>query len=122
MRVLKAYADAGAMGQQGFGSIGMTMAEREQQPKQKAKPSKSGDSISLSEEARELLATGGASMSMLPQDATYDKQGNVMRQVDNLQADLRALTSQLIAEPGTAGILGRLGSMQSQVTSLRAQV
>lgn len=121
MRLLKAYADAGAMGQQNFGSLTMPRSEQDQ-PREKPKPSKSGDSVSLSEEARELLASGGTSMSVTPQDATYDKQGNVMRQFDNLQSDLRALTSQFMNEPGSAAILNRLGSLQSQVGSLRAQV
>lgn len=121
MRVLKAYTDAGQMGQQGFGAVGMPRPEHEQS-REKPKPSRSGDSISLSDEAREMLANGGVNLSVMPQDATYDKQGNVMRQFDNLQSELRALSSQFMGEPGAAGILSRLGSMQLQVNGLRAQV
>lgn len=118
MRVLKAYAEAGAFGQQGSTSA-MPVIEK---GREKPRPSKSGDSISLSDEARELLENGGASLSVTPQDATYDKQGNVMRQFDNLQSELRALSSHFLAEPGSAQVLGRLGSLQSQVVGLRAQV
>lgn len=121
MRVLKAYADAGAMGQQNFGSMNPVRTQREQAgPKQT--PAKRGDSISLSDEAREALANGGATLSATPHDATYDKQGNMTRQFDNLQSELRALAAEFINEPGAAKILGRLGSMQSQVASLRTQV
>lgn len=121
MRILKAYADAGAMGQQGFGSAVINRPEQET-VRPKPKPSKSGDSISLSDEAREMLENGAASMAVMPHDTTYDKQGNVMRQLDSLQSDLRTLATQFMGQPGTAGVLSRLGSMQSQITGLRAQV
>lgn len=121
MNVLKAYADAGAMGQQNFGPMALPRPEqRAARPGQK--PSRSGDSISLSEEARTALESGGRNVSVMPQDATYDRQGNVLRQVDNLQSDLRALASQFIGESGATGVMSRLGSMQSQIAGLRAQV
>ncbi len=121
MRALKAYANAGALGQQHFGSANAPRIE-ENQTRQKPAPSKSGDSISLSDEAIEALANGGSNISVMPQDATYDRQGNVMRQVDNLQSELRALSSEFMNVPGSAPVLGRLGSLQSQVTGLRAMV
>ncbi len=121
MRILKAYENISAMGQQNFGSPREKVAQERTKPVH-SQVSRSGDCLHLSEQARELLANGGKSISVMPQDATYDKQGNVMRQFDNLQSDLRALTSQFIGVPGSAGVLSRLGSMQSQVTGLRAQV
>lgn len=121
MRALKAYANAGALSQQDFGS-GHIARPEQNQVRQKPVPSKSGDSISLSDEAIEALGNGGASISVMPQDATYDRQGNVMRQLDNLQSELRALSSEYMNVPGAAPVLGRLGSLQSQVTGLRALV
>lgn len=122
MRILKAYEDISAMGQQNFGSPGGKPTELGKAGAPKSQVSRSGDSLSLSEAAREMLANGGTNISVMPQDATYDKQGNVMRQFDNLQSELRALTSQFIGQPGSAGVLSRLGSMQTQVAGLRAQV
>ena len=122
MRILKAYQDISAMGQQNFGSTSGKQAELSRSAAPKSQISRSGDSLSLSDEAREMLANGGPNISVMPQDATYDKQGNVMRQFDNLQSELRSLASQFIGQPGSAGVLGRLGSMQSQVAGLRAQV
>lgn len=121
MRVLKAYAEASALGQQNA-SLGQLNPVTEEKARPKQKPSKSGDSITLSDEAREMLANGGGSLSVMPHDATYDRQGNVMREFDNMQADLRALASQFAGEPGSAGMLGRIGSLQSQLVTLRASV
>ncbi|MBD5553410.1 MAG: hypothetical protein HDQ44_03635 [Desulfovibrio sp.] len=121
MRVLKAYAKASALGQQN--SSPRLLDHVEQSPrKTKSQRPKSGDSITLSDEAMELLANGADSVSVMPHDTTYDRQGNVMREFDNMQADLRALKNEFMDEPGAAPILGRIGSMQSQLTSLRASV
>lgn len=122
MRILKAYADAGAMGQQSFGNIAPGQAEQGA-VREKPKASKSGDSVSLSEEAREMLESGGqAGLTVTPQDATYDQHGNVMRQFDNLQSELRSLASQFMLTPGAQGMMGEALKMQGRVAGLRAQV
>lgn len=121
MNILKAYADAGAMGQQGYGAL---KSLRQGAPAQNtARPAQKGDFLSLSEEAQALLVNGGQkSISVMPQDATYDQNGQVMRQIDSLQGDLRQLAAQFMAQGGAGGMLGRLGSMQSRLSSIRAQV
>lgn len=121
MRVLKAYQNIGSMGQQPRGSLDSRATETRRAPV-KSQVSRSGDCLSLSAEARELLAGGGANVSVLPQDATYDRQGNVMRQFENLQSELRALGSKFIGSPENAAIAGGLGAMRAQLAGLRAQV
>lgn len=121
MRILKAYENVSAMGQQNLGSRGGRDGDGRKQSVTSS-VSRSGDCLHLSSQAREMLANGGKSISVLPQDATYDKQGNVMRQFDNLQSELRALATQFIGKSGNAAVLGRIGSMQAQAAGLRAQV
>lgn len=119
MRVLKAYTDAGALGQQTSSQLSPEAVARAR----KDAPARSGDVISISEEARDLIENGGAcGISVTPQDATYDQRGNIMRQFDALQGDLRALSSQFAANSDDAQILSSLGGIKSQLTTLRAMV
>lgn len=120
MNVLKAYADAGAMGQQHYGSL---IAPARQGAAARQTPKRSGDFVSLSNEAMELLGSyGTGQISMAPQDATYDQHGQVTRQLDSLQADLRHLATQFMAQPDGGGMLGHIGAMQSRLATIRAQV
>lgn len=122
MQILKAYAAGSATGSHGFGMRGGRNAAYDMATG-KAQLKSSGDSLSLSDEAMEMLLTGGAStLSACPQDATYDQSGHMTRQFDNLQNHLRRLASQFRATAGGAGMLGRLNTMQSQVAAIRAQV
>lgn len=121
MNILKAYADAGAMGQRDYSAI---MTPRNSGAPTISRQSQKGDFLSLSDEARELLEQGyQTTISVMPQDATYDQHGQVMRQLDSLQGDLRQLAAQFMAQGAPhGGMLGRLGAMQSRLSSIRAQV
>lgn len=122
MRVLQAYANAQALDQQNYG--GSSQQRIQARPSVNAsRTSASGDVISLSDTARNLCMNGGMdSISVLPQDATYDQRGNVTRQYDVLQGELRSLASQFISTPGAQGLLGGLGGVQARMAGLRAQV
>lgn len=118
MKILKAYADAGAMSQQGYGALRAPRAPQGQH----GQPAR-GDFLNVSEEARRLSAQSGAGgISVMPQDATYDQHGHVMRQLDSLQGDLRQLAAQFMLLPGGEAMAGRLGAMRSCLSSIRAQV
>lgn len=119
MNVLKAYTDAGALSQQGYG---MTKPQRSS-PRPVAQRGRGGDCINISDEAREMLASGGLnSLSVMPQDATYDHNGHVTRQLDSLQGELRHLAAQFTAHPATVGMMPHIGAMQSRLASIRTQV
>lgn len=117
MNVLKAYADAGALGNQNSYAIaprhgGDTRSRKE-----------GGDFLSLSQAARDMLERDRQnSISVLPQDATYDQNGQVMRQLDSLQGELAHLASQFISSPGTQAMMPQLGALQSRIRTLRAEV
>lgn len=119
MRVLKAYADAGANGNYGFSRSVSGFGGR-------ATPTerlKTGDSISLSEEAQQMLKNrDNGALSNCPQDATYDQYGNVTREFNSLQNDLRRLATQFVSRPDGAGLLGKLNSVGYQLAALEAQV
>lgn len=117
MRILKAYADAAVLGQQGTGVLNSAPGRA------RVQKSKSGDCISISSEALNMQKQDGmGSISVMPQDATYDQRGQVLRQFDTLQGEMRALTSQFMSSAATQDMLGPMRQMQSQLTSLRAQV
>lgn len=118
MRILKAYADAGATGNQNFGLPVTRKVEREAREQRQ---SPAGDRISLSAEAREMLASGEESVSVCPQDATYDQYGNMTRQFDSLQQDLRGLAGKAMAE-GDMALAGKLGILGNRLAALKAQV
>ena len=125
MRVLKAYANQAqqAQNQPWAGSIihhessGAGQAQISAQKEQK----KSGDTLSLSDEARQML-NQGENLSVCAQDATYDKNGYIMRQVENLQGDLRSLATNLLGTPGGAALAGQVKGLQTQLGSISAQV
>lgn len=118
MRILKAYAQAGMLGQDSASTPAQASTSRSRANVH----SRSGDVISISDEARDLMHNDlGYGYSVTPQDATYDQRGNIMRQVDSMQGELRALASQF-ATQGEDKILGSLKGMQQQLTSLRAMV
>lgn len=120
MRVLKAYTDAGMLGQDTtYPNVQPAQTRR---PRTNV-PSRGGDVISISDEARDLMQQdmpGG--MSVTPQDAVYDQRGNIMRQFDSLQGDLRALSAKIMTNGENDAIMNSLRGMQSQLTTLRAQV
>ena len=82
----------------------------------------SGDVLSLSAEARDLLNQNRDAVSVLPQDATYDQKGYVTRQVEELQGDIRHMTSHLAGYPGGMAMAGQLRAMQRQLGRFQAQV
>lgn len=82
----------------------------------------SGDVLSLSREARDMLLQNHDNLSVCPQDATYDQNGYVMRQVENLRGDLRQLSSHLMGYPEGAALAGQVRNMQRQLGSFQAQV
>ena len=55
-------------------------------------------------------------------DATYDQYGNVTRQFDSLQGELRSLASSLMTSGEGAGLAGRVNTLQTQLRSLEAMV
>lgn len=121
MQILKAYADAGASGKQGTSLLPGKVAASDSRGKTQVK-SKSGDKISISDEAKQLLISGQSPLSLYAQDATYDQYGNVTRQLDSLQSDIRQLAQDAMGTPGALGLGGRLSSLQSQIATLKAQV
>lgn len=125
MRVLKAYANAQqqARNMELAGStIHREAAGAGPKPVSSQKELKtSGDTLSLSDEAREMLGQR-ENVSLCPQDATYDQNGYIMRQVENLQGDLRNLATNLLTIPGGASLVGQVKGMQSHIGSISAQV
>lgn len=125
MRVLKAYANA-AQQARNMGLVGSALHQEAAgagpSPSTALKERKSsGDTLSLSDEAREMLGQSG-NVSVCPQDATYDQKGYIMRQVENLQGDLRSLASNLLNVPGGSALAGQIKGMQSHLGSISAQV
>lgn len=120
MQILKAYTDAGAMGQNNYGA---PLPARAAGQAKSAAPSKSGDVINISDEARDLMQNrDNGNLSVTPQDAIYDQRGHIMRQFDTLQGELRALSSQFMLAPDATGLTAPLRSMQTRLAALRAQV
>lgn len=123
MQILKAYADAGATGRQGFNNPAIKAPKNEKGRETASRQQPSGDRTSISAEARSLLENGAPDLIAAgPMDATYDQYGNVLRQFDDLQNDLRRLASQLHNYPGAGDIGGQVNALRSQLTSLRTQV
>lgn len=125
MRILKAYERASAAGAQGYnhrqGFAAPVQAPGEQAARVKDRL-KAADRITLSDEALRMLENGGDALHNCPQDATYDQFGNVTRQFDSIQNDLRSLASQFMSSPANSGMLGRISSLRSQVAALEATV
>lgn len=119
MRIIKAYTDAVAMGNQGFG-MGTSSDDAKEKGQASTKIKNSGDSIRLSQEALRALESGGESLSACANDATYDQKGNITRQVDALRRDIDALS--FIPYAPTIGMGAKLNSLRAQVGSLRASV
>lgn len=122
MRVIKAYTDAASTGKQNFGLLGNRVPSRAGQSGAVAsKPG--GDRISLSDEAIEMLETGSPdALSFCPQDATYDQYGNVTREMESLQSDLRRLAAKFMASADGVGMTGRVNAINSEIAALKAQV
>lgn len=122
MQILKAYADAGATGNQNFGLMpGKTEAGERGRPKTQLKSS--GDSLNISQAARDMLENGGAGqLSSSPHDLTYDQYGNINRDFENIQSDLRQLAGQLATHAGDAVLRGGVNAMRSRLASLRQMV
>lgn len=121
MNAIKAYTNSGInkVHNWSMSDRGLIAGGRE---REKKVLKSSGDSLSLSQEARDMLKAAGDSVSFCPQDATYDNKGYVLRQVENLQGDLRQLSSQMLNYPDAGAIAGKLRGMQYQLGSLQAQV
>lgn len=121
MNVLKAYANnpVSPPSRWSFSDRGAIAGGTEREKKINKS---SGDVLSLSREAMDMLRQNHDSISVCPQDATYDQNGYVMRQVENLRGDLRQLSSHLMAYPENAALAGQLRTMQRQLGSIQAQV
>lgn len=120
MNILKAYADAGATGGQNFGMAAMQSPVVAKRP-ETAEVKNSGDSVRLSAEAMALLENGGSdNLQVCANDATYDQNGNVTRQVEALQRDLLSLSRAAYAM--TPGISGQIGALRAHASGLRASV
>lgn len=121
MKIIKAYTDAVAMGNQGYGmGAGASAEDAKAKGRQQTPPKQGGDLVRLSAEAMRALETGGESLSVCAQDATYDQYGNLTRQVDALQRDISNLA--MMNFPAGAGMSAKLNSLRAQVNGLRAQV
>lgn len=130
MKILRGYAEAATNGghnwrmpekaQPGEEHLRQKVGGENARIKKELKSS--GDTITISAEAKEMLENGGASVSTLPQDTTYDQNGYVLRQVDSLHGDLRNLASHLMSYPEGAAMAGKVRNMQTQLNSIQAFV
>lgn len=116
MQILKAYSGLG----NGLPQPGQLQHAEERDARQQKAPEAQGDTVNLSLEAREALEGRGLPLSAQAADATYDQYGNVTRQFDSLQGELRNLASSLLAQG--AGASGHISQLQSQLRALRAMV
>lgn len=116
MQILRAYSGLG----NDLPQAGLLHSGEEKDKRPEKKEADKGDTVHLSVEAREALAGGEVPLSVQAADATYDQYGNVTRQIDSLQGELRSLASSLMKE-GT-GLAGPISQMQSQLRTLRARV
>lgn len=121
MNVLKAYANRPVTGTSriSYSDRGAISGGPE---REKTIHKSSGDVLSLSREARDMLRKNSDSLSVCPQDATYDHNGYVLRQVDNVSNDLRQLSTHLMGYPEGVALAGQLRNIQHQLGSFRAQV
>lgn len=121
MNVLKAYANrpVSTSPRLSFSDRGAIAGGTEREKKVNKS---SGDVLSLSREAMDRLRQNHDALSVCPQDATYDQNGYVMRQVENVRGDLRQLSAHLMAYPESAALTGQLRAMQRQLGSIQAQV
>ena len=125
MRVLKAYANAAqqTLAQRQSGNIinretgGSGLPSSAAQKERKS----SGDTLTLSDAARERLGHA-ENLSFCPQDATYDQNGYITRQVESVQGDLRSLAANLSSIPGGAMLSGQVKSMQNHLGMIQTQV
>lgn len=82
-----------------------------------------GDSVEFSREARASLAqTSGQRSGQGENSATYDRTGQLARQIDSLQGGLSSLASTLRQTPRRAGIAAYVNGIQSRLSSLEMQV
>lgn len=119
MNILKAYTEAGSAGGQNFGMMPPRDPATETK-RENTQVKSSGDSVRISSKAMELLENGAESLSVCPQDATYDQYGNVTRQIDALNSDLNKLSR--LAYPVGAGIAAQVNAMRPRVASIRAMI
>lgn len=121
MNVLKAYANAPVTSPSrwSYSDRGAIASSPE---REKTVHKSSGDILSLSREARDMLRENRDSLSVCPQDATYDQKGYVLRQVENVRGDLHRLSSQLLNYPDSSAMTGQIHNMQRQLRSIQAQV
>lgn len=123
MRINKAYVTANETGRQSLLGNPERASEEKESKRGKAKLMAAGDSINISEEAREMLTHGERNISSGGHaDATYDQYGNVTRQFESVRNDLRKLAAQFSSNPEGAAIGGRLTMMSGQLASLNATV
>lgn len=119
MKILKAYSGLGNE----LPSPGAPLVHHGERQKQEEKNlAPRGDTVNLSAEARQALAGGEVPLSSQAADATYDQYGNVTRQFDSLQGELRNLASSLLTNGEDAGLAGRVNTLQTQLRSLEAMV
>lgn len=122
MQIVRGYVDASAAGKDRFNSNSSKKPVIQSREKPKTQIKASGDSLSLSPEAREMLENNGVLLSATPQDATYDQYGNMTRQFDSLQNDLRQLQAQFNGYPQGSVIKGKISSVRAQLAGIEAQI
>lgn len=82
-----------------------------------------GDSVEFSREARASLAqASGQNHGQGESIATYDRTGQLARQIDSLQNGLSSLAGALRQTPRRAGIAAYVNGIQSRLSSLEMQV
>lgn len=120
MRILKAYSNTDAPGRQ---NLGVPIIRHDEEARDKKRQKQGGDTLNISEEARNMLANGSKEMvSACPQDATYDQFGNMTRQFEEIQNDLRSLAAQFNATPQDANMRGKINGLRAQLAGLQTHI
>ncbi|MDE5831640.1 MAG: hypothetical protein K2H64_01395 [Desulfovibrio sp.] len=120
MRILKAYTEAGTSGKQGLGLAGK-IAKSEPRSRPSAQPW--GDSVNLSPEAMALLnSDDNGFMNSSPDDGLYDQSGNMTRQFDAAQDELRRLAAQFASSAKTRDIAGKISGLSGQLSGIQLRV
>ena len=119
MRIIQAYTEAGTSGKQGLAG---KIAKAEPRARLSGQR-ESGDSVNLSPEALAMLANEDAeSLNSGPDDGLYDQSGNLTRQFDNVQAELRKLASMFSRTRQNSQVRSELAAANAQLSSIRLEI
>ena len=121
MRINKAYIEAGTSGKQGLGLAGK-IAKSEPRGRSSA-PRSGGDILNLSPEALALLnGDDNPTLNSGPDDGLYDQSGNMTRQFDTVQEELRRLAAKFASAAKDNATASKLNSLSGQLSSIQLQV